>query len=193
MNFKFFLKGMVNIILDPVKEWNLIHSENKSVKYIRNNFFIPLTVLVSVSAFTGSLVFTNSELSPVYSILVSVKSFCLLYFTMYATAHILTEISHPLDLGRDFNTSFKITVYSITPFLMCQLLSRLFESLLFVNIISLYGLYIFWTGAENLLSPPQHKKMPMLIAATISMVGIYIGLNYMLNMVVDKVYYAFLA
>jgi hypothetical protein len=191
MNFKFFLKGIINIILDPVKEWKSIDSEYRSVRFIRNSFFIPLTLLVSVSAFAGSLVFTNSELSPVYSILVSIKSFCLLYFTMYSTAFILTEISYPLDLGRDFNISFKITVYSITPFLLCQILSRLFESLLFVNIIALYGLYIFWTGAEKLLSPPQYKKMPMLIATTITMVGIYIGLNFILNMVVDRVYYAF--
>jgi hypothetical protein len=191
MNFKFFLKGIINIILDPVKEWKSIDSEYRSVRFIRNSFFIPLTLLVSVSAFAGSLVFTNSELSPVYSILVSIKSFCLLYFTMYSTAFILTEISYPLDLGRDFNISFKITVYSITPFLLCQILSRLFESLLFVNIIALYGLYIFWTGAEKLLSPPQYKKMPMLIATTITMVGLYIGLNFILNMVVDRVYYAF--
>jgi hypothetical protein len=96
-----------------------------------------------------------------------------------------------LDLGREFNLSFSLIVYSITPFLLCQLLSRIFDSLLFVNIIGLYGLYIFWTGTEKLLAPPQYKKMPLLIAAAISLTGIYIVANLILTMLTDRVFYAF--
>jgi hypothetical protein len=193
MDYKFFLNSIKNILLNPVKAWGVIDSENKPIKLVRNSYFFPLNILVSISAFTGSLIFTNTELSPVYSIIVGIKCFALLYFTIYATAYIFGEITYPLDLGKSFNISFRLTVYSITPFLICQILSRLFESLLFVNILGLYGIYIFWTGMEKMLTPPQYKKMPLLIASTIVLVGIYIAINLALNILTDKVYFEFFA
>ena len=193
MNYKFFLHGIKNIISNPVKAWEAIDSENRPVKLVRDSYFFPLIILISVSAFVGSLLFSNSELSPVYSIFTGIKCFGLLYFTIYVTAFIFSEITYPLDLGKDFNISFKIIVYSITPFLICQILSRLFESLLFVNIIGLYGLYIFRVEADKMLNPPQYKKMPMLIATTITLAGVYIATSLVLTMLIDRVYFAYFA
>ena len=191
MDYKFFLQGIANIIFNPVKAWETIDSENKPNKVLRDSLFIPLLILVSISTFVGSLIFANTELSAVYSIFVGIKSFVLLYLTTYSAAFILKEITHPLDLGRDFNISFRLIVYSIIPFILCEVLSGLFESLLFVDVIGLYGLYIFWTGAEKLLNPAQHKKMPMLIATTISIISIYAALSFVLNMMTNKIYYAY--
>lgn len=193
MEFKFFLNGIKNIILNPAKAWDTIYSENRPNKVLRNSYFFPLLILVSISAFVGSLLFTNAELSPVYSVFVGIKYFILLYFTTYLTALILGEITFPLDLGKDFSVSLKLIAYSITPFIICQIISRLFESLLFIDIIGLYGLYIFWTGTEKMLTPPAYKKMPMLIATTIVLVGIFIATNLVLSMLVDRIYFAFFA
>jgi hypothetical protein len=132
-------------------------------------------------------------LSLVYSILFSIKCFIVIITAVYATSYLLGEITYPLDLGRDFNHSFSMVVFSVTPFLMCQILSRLFESLLFVNIIGFYGLYIFWIGAEKLLNPPQYKKMPLLIAVFITFTGIYIATDLLLSMITDRVFYLFFA
>ncbi len=191
MNYKFFLIGLKNIILNPVKAWETIDSENKKVKVIRDSFLFPLIILVSISAVAGSLIFTNTELSTVFSIFVGVRTFIVLLFTIYVTSLIFGEITFPLDLGKDFTISLRIIVYSVTPFLMCQILTGIFESLLFVNVIGLYGLYIFWTGVDKLLSPPQYKKMPLLIATTISMVVIYVATNMLLTKLVERIFYAF--
>jgi hypothetical protein len=193
MNYKFFFYRMKDILMNPVKTWEDIDSENRSVKSLRNNFFLPLIILVSVSAFVGSLIFVNKQLTPVYSIFVGIKCFGLFYFTVYAAALIFGEITYPLDLGKDFSVSFRIIVYSTVPFFMCQIFSRLFESLLFANILGLYGLYIFWTGAEKMLTPPEYKKMPMLISASIAVAGIYIATNLLLTKLIDKVYFSYIA
>jgi magnesium-transporting ATPase (P-type) len=169
MDYKFFLNGIISIISNPVKAWETIDSENRPPKILRNSFLLPLIILVTVSAFAGSLIF------------------------VYVTSFIFREVTYPLDLGRDFNTSFRLTVYSITPFLLCQIISRLFESLLFINIIGLFGLYIFWTGAEKMLNPPQYKKMPMLIAVSLIIAGIYITCDLVLSMMVERIYFAFFA
>lgn len=181
------------IIFNPDKAWDAIYSENRPIRFVRGSFFFPFIVVVAIAAFIGSLVFTNSSLSYLYSIFVGIKYFLLLFFLIYATSLILREITYALDLGRDFTLSFKMIVYSITPFLICQIASRLFESFIFVNILSFYGLYIFWIGMEKMLNPPEHKKMPLLIAATITTIGTFIAANLLLTMIIDRVYFAFFA
>jgi hypothetical protein len=191
MDYKFFLYKIKVLLLNPARAWGPADSIHVPFKTIRNSLFFPLITLVSVSAVVGSYLFANSELSLLYSLFVGFRCFVLYYITVYAASYLLCEITYPLDLGREFNLSFSLIVYSITPFLLCQLLSRIFDSLLFVNIIGLYGLYIFWTGTEKLLAPPQYKKMPLLIAAAISLTGIYIVANLILTMLTDRVFYAF--
>jgi hypothetical protein len=193
MDYKFFLSRLKNILFNPAREWEKIHTENKHVKIIRNSFLIPLLIIVSICAVIGSFIFINTELSVAYSLLIGIKTFVLLFSTVYGTAVIFKEITYPLDLGREFDISFRIIVYSITPFLLCLIFSSIFESLLFINIIGLYGLYIFWTGTEKLLSPPDYKKLPMVIATIISMVGIYILTSIILTMITEKIYFAFFA
>lgn len=190
MDYKFLYHRIKYIILDPVKAWDEIHSDNRPIKDVRNSFFFPLITLVAIAAFIGSVIFANTGLSVIYSILVGIKYFLLLCLVIYATAFIFREITYAMDMGRDFTISFKMIVYSIAPFLICQMVSRIFESFIFINILALYGLYIFWIGAEKMLNPPEQKKMPMLIAATLTMIGLYIAANFFLTMIIEKFYFA---
>jgi hypothetical protein len=98
-----------------------------------------------------------------------------------------------LDLGRDFVVSFKLAVYSLSPLFLSLAISRLFESLLFINILSLYGLYIFWIGMEKMINPPEHKKLPMVIATLISMLIIFGILQIALSKLTETLYFAFFA
>lgn len=54
MDFKFLATSIKNIILNPGNTWDVIHSENKPVKYVKGNLFYPLLILAAVSAFLGS-------------------------------------------------------------------------------------------------------------------------------------------
>jgi hypothetical protein len=180
-----------DIISNPAKVWETIDSELKLVRATRNSFLIPLILLISVSGITGSLVFINSQLSPVFSVFVGIKCFFLYFISIYATAFIVNEITGQLALGKSFDISFILIAYSVVPFLLCQVLSRLFESLLFVNILALYGLYIFWTGAEKILAPPPNKKVLLLIASFVAFIGIFIVTNFLLTKLIDKLYFIF--
>lgn len=181
------------IISNPEIEWKSIDSGNISAMGVRNYLMIPLLVLVSVSAFAGSLLFTNSEMPVIYSVFTAMKCFLLLFISIYATSLVLRKITYKLNLGSDFSVSFIIIMFSAVPFLLCQIFSRFFESLLFVNILSLYGLYIFWTGAEALLTPPANRKLPLLFAAAVSFIVIYVATNLLLSKLTDKIFFSFFA
>jgi hypothetical protein len=191
MDYKLFLIGIKNIISDPSRAWQAVENENITAKEIRNSILLPLIILASIATFTGSMLFANSELLPAYSILTGIKSFIALFCTVYLTSYILGEVTYPMDLGKDFQISFRIITLSFVPFMICQVFSGIFESLMFVNVIGLYGLYIFWAGADKFFNPPQYKKLPLLIAATATAVIIYVATNVVLKMFLDRIYYAF--
>jgi hypothetical protein len=193
MDYRFLVAGIKNILINPSKYWFTIHSENISVKSVRNSILLPLTLLVAVAAFSGSLIFINTELSFVYSIFLGIRKFIVIITTTYIAALVLRETTYPLDLGRSFTVSFRLIVFSLVPLLLCQIVSSTFESLLFINITGLYGLYIFWAGAEVILKPQQHKRIPLLVATTVVFTSVYLATDIFLSMVTDRIFYSFFA
>jgi hypothetical protein len=193
MDYKFLLQRFIQILFNPVKEWESIYSENRPLKVTRNSYLLPLTILIALAAMAGSYLIINKQLSIMYSILTGLKYFILLIAVIYSSAFLLKEMTYALDLGRDFSIAFKLIVYSLTPLFVCLAISSLFESLVFIDILALYGLYIFWEGVIKMLNPPEHKKMPLLIATTITITGLYIAFSVVLNLLVDRFYYAFFA
>ena len=193
MNYKFLPVTVKSMFLNPGKAWETIYSEKTSTSTLSNGFLIPFIVLISVSAYCGSSLFVNSQLEASYSLMTAAACFIVTCFSIYATAWILGKITNRLELGSDFGISFRLVVFSSVPFLTSQLLSRLFESLQFINILAFFGLYIFWIGAEKLLNPPKQKKIPLLIATTVAMLVIYIITDIILTRIIDKVYYSMFA
>jgi hypothetical protein len=79
------------------------------------------------------------------------------------------------------------------PLLLCQVLSLLFESFIFVNVLAFYGLYIFWTGISRFTNPPSDKKIHLLITETSIFIILFFTGNRILTFLFDKLYYAFLS
>lgn len=193
MDLRFLYQRTKHFIISPVKAWEVVHRENRPIKYVRGSYFMPLIILVSISSLLGSLFFINNTLKPMYSVLTGINTFLFLYIGVYASAFIINEITRALDLGHEFLTAFKLVAYSLAPIFLSLTVSRLFESLLFINILGLYGLYIFWTGMEKMINPPEHKKLPMLIATVISMIIIFGLLQILLSRLTETVYFALFA
>jgi hypothetical protein len=193
MDLRFLYQRTKHFIISPVKAWEVVHRENRPIKYVRGSYFMPLIILVSISSLLGSLFFINNTLKPMYSVLTGINTFLFLYIGVYASAFIVNEITRALDLGHEFLTAFKLVAYSMAPIFLSLTVSRFFESLLFINILGLYGLYIFWTGMEKMINPPEHKKLPMLIATVISMIIIFSLLQILLSRLTETVYFALFA
>jgi hypothetical protein len=193
MDFNFLVRSVRGIILDPLKEWDVIQAENKHAFYFSRNLLFPLLILASVSAFLGSFLFTNTVLKDSYSILTGIKYFTLLFLVIYGTALIFKEITNAFGLSKDFNSSFKIIVCSVVPFLLCQIITRVFESFIFINILSFYGLYILWTGIEKLIDPPERKKILLTISASIAFIALLSFASWILTLAFDKLYFSIFA
>jgi len=193
MDFRFLYHRTKYFIINPGKAWEVVHREERPMRFVRDSFFMPLIILVSISAFVGSMFLINTTLEPMYSVLTAITTFLFLYLGVYASAFTVREIMRALDLGHDFLVAFKLVAYSMAPIFLSLTVSRLFESLLFINMLGLYGLYIFWIGMETMVNPPDHKKLPMMIATVVSMLIIFLLLQIILSKLTEAVYFGIFA
>jgi hypothetical protein len=138
------------------------------MKFVRRQFLSAADNPRFPSVLPGCVFFINTTLKPMYSVLTAINTFLFLYLGIYASAFVVREIMRALDLGHDFLVAFKLVAYSMAPIFLSLTVSRLFESLLFINVLGLYGLYILWTGMEVMVNPADHKKLPILIATVVS-------------------------
>lgn len=193
MDFRFLYQRTKDFIINPGKAWDVVHRENRPIRYVRGSYALPLIILVTVSAFLGSGLFINTTLKPMYSVLTAVKTFLFLYLGIYASAFIVREIMKAMDLGNNFVVAFKLVAYSMAPVFLSLTISKLFESLLFINVLGLYGVYIFWIGMEEMIKPPDHKKMPMIIATAVAMIIIFLILQIVLSKLAQTLYFSVFA
>ena len=193
MDFRFLYHRTKYFIINPGKAWEVVHREERPMKFVRGSFFLPLIILVTISAFLGSMFFINTTLKPMYSVLAAVNTFLFLYLGVYGSAFVVREIMRAMDLGHDFLVAFKLVAYSMAPIFLSLTVSRLFESLLFINVLGLYGLYIFWIGMEMMVNPPDHKKLPMIIASVVSMLIIFFLLQIILSKLSQTLYFSIFA
>jgi hypothetical protein len=193
MDFRFLYHRTKYFIINPGKAWEVVHREERPMQFVRGSFFMPLIILGSISAFLGSMFFINTTLKPMYSVIQAITAFLFLYLGVYASAFVVREITRALDLGHDFLVAFKLVAYSMAPIFLSLTISRLFESLLFINVLGLYGLYIFWIGMETMVNPPDHKKLPMIIAVVVSMLIVFLLLRVILSKLTETVYFGIFA
>lgn len=190
MDFKFLADTVRNLILNTVKEWDIIYTENKPARLFSRSLFLPLVTLASISTFLGAFLFTNTELTNVYSLIAGIRYFATMTIIVYGTALAMREIMKTFGYGNDTGTAFKIVSASLVPLLLCQILSQLFESFIFVNILAFFGFYILYTGIERMLSPTDSDRIKMMIAVPMVFFILFILTGRIVSQITDKFYFS---
>jgi len=193
MDFKFLADTVRNIILNTVKEWDLIYKENRPTSLFSKSLFFPLVTLASVSTFLGAFLFTNTELTNIYSLIAGIRYFIVMTIVVYGTALALREIMKSFGYRNDAGTAFKIVSASVVPLLLCQILSQLFESFIFVNILAFFGLYILYTGIERMISPSESDRIKIMLAVPLVFFLLFILTGKIIAQITDKFYFSIFA
>jgi hypothetical protein len=193
MDFHFSLQGIRKLIINPAEYWELTGKEETSSSHIRNSVLIPFAIIIAIFGFTGSIIFTNSHLQPVYSFLFSIQCFVVILAAVFLTVYILKKAAGFSGISLAYNRAFELIVISLVPFFLCQILSKLFESFQFVNILSLYGLNIFWIGQEQLIKTVEKQKLTLLIISFISFLFLYLITDSVAGFITDRLYFGIIA
>ncbi len=168
MNINFILNRAKNIIISPVKEWQIIKEENIENDRLITNYAIPFVILSSISILISNI----NTVGFSKAILNASVSFVLIIVSLYLSAMILNEIAPFFNTKKNINAVYKLVVYSSTPSFIISIIVNLDYKFMLFSLLSLYSVYLYWTGIQPLLETPEKNKVHYIVVSILLMFSI---------------------
>lgn len=192
MDFILLYKRIRDIFTNPTAMWRSVRDEDREVSELRVSFLFPLALLVAVSGFVGILINSYSGFSLLYPFLIALKYLFAFIITVELSSWIISEINLAFSTEKSFSKNYKLVLYSFAPFMVTMMVSRLFPSLLFLNLGGLYGLFIGWKGIEILTETPQSNRVRHITMISLVTIVNYFAVSFLLKSLLDWVYYSYI-
>lgn len=178
------------IIIHPVKAWETINNENRSVRTVQGSFLLPVLILVTLSAFLGALIYNPSGLSVLFPIIRALKHFICFYLTVLLSSWVLNEISQAFVREKNYSFNFKLVSYSLTPLYITVIISRFLPDLAMINLLAFYGAYIMYEGISSIEKISREGIIRYFIVALLTVMVFYIAISWISRSVLEGIYFA---
>lgn len=188
MNYKLLYKRLLQLITQPVNFWQLVKEEETRVSEVRLSVLLPAIILIAIASFIGIYLFSYNSLSIVYPILKAIEYFLIFLLTVEASFLVLNEITLYIFRSRISNSLYKLIVYSLIPFMLLMIITRVFSSLLFLNLGGLFGLYILWKGIDIMIGGEYKFRIRLFILFSLNILVFYLGIRWIIDSLTEGLY-----
>ena len=153
------------MLVDPGAEWASIESEAGDPAYVLSRYVAVLALVPAVFGFIGVCVVgvivpsAGMVRAPIFNGLFGAIFGYVLGCATVLLLGIIINLLAPLFGGRrDFDSAFKLAVYSFTPVWLAGLFLVL-PGLHFLTLTGFYGAYLLWLGLPRLTKSPAQKSL----------------------------------
>ena len=153
------------ILADPAGEWAAIESEPGDPAYVLSRYVTVLALVPATFSFIGAcivgVIMPNGALlrTPLVNGVFGAIFGYVLSCAIVLVLGIVINLVAPLFGGRrDFDSAFKLAVYSFTPAWLAGVFLVL-PGLQFLTLTGLYGGYILWLGLPRLIKSPERRSL----------------------------------
>ena len=181
---------IINILLKPTSEWQVIANESSSVGGILAGYAIPLSVVQAITTVVAlGYLGIGTEMMEMGGLSVTLADTAMRAFVgfaaglvlLYALAFIGCMIAPSFNGNADIVQSLKLFTYSSTPSWVAGALLPFFMSsmglMILVSLLSFasigYAIYLIYLGAGPVMGIPKEK----LAGFTVVVIALYIGLG----------------
>jgi|UniRef100_A0A7C4TDF9 hypothetical protein len=178
------IERIKGILFSPKTEWEKIKSEPIGIAQVLTGYLVPMALIPAIFGFFGyMLIGVNFGMFgmiryPFTSAIVwAIVWFILTIVGLYVEGIVINALAPSFDSVPNPTNAFKLAVYSMTPYFVAGVL-YIFPVLgVLVALISLYGLYLMYTGMPVMMLTPKEKVIGYIIVAIIVMfiINIIIG------------------
>jgi hypothetical protein len=159
------------LILTPEKEWSIIESERLSIRSLYQHYIVFLAAIPPFASFLSVWLFGFSR-GPLGEAHVSFGSglfraavqYGLSLPMIFIVAFVISMVAPSFEGRTDDTRALALTAYSYTPAWLAAVFG-LVPGLRWLDILGLYGVYIFYLGAPRMLRcPKDHVDVLTLVA-----------------------------
>lgn len=177
-----------NILVNPSLEWQVILAEQPNTMKILSGYVIILALIPAIAAiigygFLGNIIYGNTFWSWSTAIEKGIIQFLLFIIVVFITAWIVDELAPSFESEKNFGRSFQLVAYSITPGLIAGIILLVPSLSRIMTVISLYGIYLLYTGLPVLKRTPREKVAGYAIITIICFIIISIVIANLLSII----------
>lgn len=155
-SFSEIINKCKQLLTNPKTFWEQKKAELDSQTQLVVGFLLPLLVTVSLAVFLGEF-FKSSHFYVGFALLKSLRVIALFFIQYLLAVFFTTELMKTFGGTKNVEIARNLVIYSLTPFLLVSIVTGLFPFLYVIDILGIYGFYIFWVGSKNLLEFPDNK------------------------------------
>ena len=177
-----------NIIITPVKEWNVIALETPDIAKILTGYVLPLAAASAAASFIGygfiGVNYFGIRVAGVnwglyYAITILVTAFV----SVFISAFVIDALAPSFGSEKNLPRSVQLVAYSFTPTWVGGLLS-IFPPIAFLGaIFAIYGLYLLYLGMPKLKNTPSDKSVGYFVVSLIVIIVVY----YVIGLILTRV------
>jgi hypothetical protein len=168
-----------SILVDPFAEWAHIEQESSDPAYLISRYVAVLALIPAVFGFIGACVVgvvepgADSQRAPIIDgVFGAIFGYVAAFVTVLVLGVIINVLAPAFGGRRDFDSAFKLAVYSYTPVWLAGIF-LLLPGLRFLTLLGFYGAYIMMTGLPRLMKAPEqrsHTYAVVIVACAIALI-----------------------
>ena len=152
------------MLIDPLVEWTQIEQESGDPAYVLSRYVALLALVPAVFSFLGACVVgvivpgVGTVRTPIFDGLFgAIFGYAMTCATVLLLGLVIDLLAPMFGGRKDFDSAFKLAVYSFTPVWLAGIF-LLLPGLRFLVLTGFYGAYILWLGLPRLTKSPEEKS-----------------------------------
>lgn len=185
--FAEIIKICKELLLNTRDFWSSKKDQLDTQFKLLSGFFLPLLSFAALMVLLGEL-FRSNHFYFGFAILKSLKVIVLFVLQYYVTVFFVRELMKTFGSEKNTKAAQNLVIYSLTPLLLVTMVTGIFPFLYVLDILGLYGFYIFWVGVPEILKFPENKRTRYTMLVLLICLFTFSFMSIFLNELI-KVYY----
>jgi hypothetical protein len=183
-----------NIIISPVKEWDVIATETPDTGKIITGYVLPLAAAAALAAFIGiGLIGINIlgiRVAGVdWGVYAAIEVLVKAFVSLFVAAFVIDALAPSFGSEKNMGRSIQLVAYCFTPVWVGGLLAILPALALIGVLLGLYGLYLLYIGLPKLKKTPEDKHLGYFVVSLLVMIVVSFLIEYILKLLLPNPYF----
>ena len=145
------------LLFTPTGFWKKQKERRETNAWLWSSYMVPILLMLAIAVFIGEF-FRRTDFFIEYPLLKAFREVILFLLQYFIGVFLTAELMKTFGAERNIIIARKLVVYSMTPLMLVSILTGLFPFLYILDILGIYGFYLFWIGAKELLTFPENKE-----------------------------------
>jgi uncharacterized PurR-regulated membrane protein YhhQ (DUF165 family) len=175
------------LLIQPKEFWLETGKKQYGTKQLLLSYIIPLATVGAVAVFVGEF-FKRTDFFIEYPALKALREMVLFISQYFIGVFFTTELMKTFGASKNRKAAQKLVAFSMVPLLLVSVLTGLFPFLYVLDIAALFGFYLFWVGARELLTLDESKEHSYIILTIVVNFLVFSFLSVLLSQLLNAYY-----